>query len=83
MRIYIASLIVGIVVGVLYSLVNVRSPAPPTWALVGLLGMLMGEQLIPVAKQYLFNPSDQANSAQIQSTEASKTAQSSAEIGNG
>lgn len=28
MRIYIASLIVGIVVGVLYSLVNVRSPAP-------------------------------------------------------
>ncbi len=83
MRIYIASLIVGIVVGVFYSLVNVRSPAPPTWALIGLLGMLLGEQLMPFAKQHLFNQSDQGQSAQIQSTEAPKTAQSSEETGNG
>lgn len=55
MKIYLASLIVGIVVGVIYSVVNVRSPAPPTWALVGLLGMLIGEQLIPFVKQHVFH----------------------------
>jgi xanthosine utilization system XapX-like protein len=32
---------------------NVRSPAPPIVALVGLLGMLFGEQVIPVAKRLL------------------------------
>lgn len=55
MKIYIYSLIVGIVVGVIYNIVNVRSPAPPTWALVGLLGMLIGEQVIPFTKQHFFN----------------------------
>ena len=72
MKVYITSLIVGIGVGVIYSLVNVRSPAPPTWALIGLLGMLMGEQLSPFAKQHLFNQSAQDNSVQIQTTEAPK-----------
>jgi xanthosine utilization system XapX-like protein len=32
-------------------LLNVRSPAPPLVALVGLLGILVGEQVIPVGKQ--------------------------------
>jgi len=41
------------VVGVIYSLINVRSPAPPLVALVGLLGMLAGEQVIPVGKRLL------------------------------
>ncbi len=59
MRIYIASLIVGILVGVIYHFVNVRSPAPPTWALVGLLGMLIGEQAIPLVKEHFFNTSAQ------------------------
>ena len=53
MKIYLLSLGAGIVVGVIYSLLNVRSPAPPLVALVGLLGILFGEQLIPVGKQLL------------------------------
>jgi XapX domain-containing protein len=53
MRVYLLSLGAGLLVGVLYSLLNVRSPAPPVVALVGLFGILIGEQIIPVAKQML------------------------------
>ena len=53
MKPYLISLGVGILVGVIYSLMNVRSPAPPVIAILGLLGMLIGEQLIPVGKQLL------------------------------
>jgi len=42
---YVLSGLVGIVVGVLYGALGVRSPAPPVVALVGLLGMLGGEQV--------------------------------------
>jgi len=51
MKLYLFSLGAGILVGVIYSLLNVRSPAPPLVALVGLAGILLGEQMIPVAKQ--------------------------------
>jgi XapX domain-containing protein len=51
MKIYLLSLGAGVLVGVIYSLLNVRSPAPPLVALIGLLGILCGEQVIPVAKQ--------------------------------
>ncbi|UJW77307.1 XapX domain-containing protein [Rhizobium sp. SL42] len=50
MKIYLLSLGAGLLVGVVYSLLNVRSPAPPVVALVGLLGILVGEQIIPLAK---------------------------------
>jgi XapX domain-containing protein len=53
MKIYLLSLGAGLLVGVIYSLLNVRSPAPPLIALVGLLGILIGEQIIPVSKQLL------------------------------
>jgi XapX domain-containing protein len=53
MRLYLLSLGAGLLVGVIYSLLNVRSPAPPLVALVGLLGILIGEQVIPVGKQLL------------------------------
>ena len=53
MRAYLLSLGPGLLVGVVYSLLSVRSPAPPVVALVGLLGMLIGEQIIPVAKHML------------------------------
>src|SRR5690606_41396638 len=43
----------GLLVGVIYSLLQVRSPAPPLVALVGLLGILVGEQVIPVGRQLL------------------------------
>ena len=45
MKPYLVSLAVGLLVGVIYALFNVRSPAPPVIALVGLLGILVGEQL--------------------------------------
>src|SRR5262245_14132333 len=53
MKVYVISLGAGLLVGVIYSLLSVRSPAPPLVALLGLLGMLVGEQIIPVGKQLL------------------------------
>ncbi|MBI1685693.1 DUF1427 family protein [Caulobacter hibisci] len=50
MKIYILSLAAGLVVGVFYALVQVRSPAPPVVALLGLLGILVGEQIPPLVK---------------------------------
>ncbi|MEI4488325.1 XapX domain-containing protein [Frigidibacter sp. MR17.14] len=48
MKIYLVSLGAGLLVGVIYSLLHVRSPAPPVVALVGLLGILVGEQALPI-----------------------------------
>ena len=53
MKLYALSLGAGLLVGIIYSLLSVRSPAPPMIALVGLLGILIGEQIIPVGKQLL------------------------------
>ncbi|HEX6704107.1 MAG TPA: XapX domain-containing protein [Albitalea sp.] len=53
MKTYIASLAVGLLVGVIYALFDVRSPAPPVIALIGLLGILAGEQIPPLVKQTL------------------------------
>jgi XapX domain-containing protein len=53
MKTYLLSAGAGILVGVIYSLLNVRSPAPPLVALVGLLGILIGEQIVPVGKQLI------------------------------
>ncbi|ANH05573.1 MULTISPECIES: XapX domain-containing protein [Shinella] len=50
MKLYLLSLGAGLLVGVIYSLINVRSPAPPVVALVGLFGMLAGEQIVPLAR---------------------------------
>ena len=50
---YLLSLAAGVLVGVIYNLLDVRSPAPPAIALVGLLGMLAGEQLLPLSRQLL------------------------------
>jgi XapX domain-containing protein len=53
MKIYIVSLATGMLVGLIYALLQVRSPAPPAIALIGLLGMLIGEQAVPIAKKML------------------------------
>ena len=50
---YLVSLIMGLAVGVAYGLVHVRSPAPPVIALIGLLGMVLGEQAIDLAKRHV------------------------------
>lgn len=44
------SLGAGVLIGLLYALLKVRSPAPPAVALVGLLGMVIGGQ---VAAQFV------------------------------
>ena len=51
MKAYALSLGIGVLVGVIYALFQVRSPAPPVIALIGLLGILIGEQLPPLLKQ--------------------------------
>ncbi|RYE34659.1 MAG: DUF1427 family protein [Hyphomicrobiales bacterium] len=53
MKPYLLALGAGLVVGVVYSLLNVRSPAPPVIALIGLLGILAGEQIVPIAKRVI------------------------------
>jgi len=54
MRSYLASLILGAIVGIVYGFVKVRSPAPPAIALLGLLGMLAGEQAVSLVRSYAF-----------------------------
>jgi XapX domain-containing protein len=44
MKVLFLSFAVGLGVGVLYGLIRVKSPAPPIVALLGLLGMVLGEQ---------------------------------------
>lgn len=51
MKLYLLSLAAGLLVGVIYGLLNVRSPAPPVIALVGLLGILAGEQIPSFVRQ--------------------------------
>ncbi len=43
MKAYLFSFALGCAVGVLYALLRVKSPAPPIVALLGLLGMVLGE----------------------------------------
>ncbi|WP_116140083.1 XapX domain-containing protein [Trinickia diaoshuihuensis] len=48
MKPYVFSLLAGVLAGVVYYAIGVASPAPPAIALIGLLGMLAGEQIIPL-----------------------------------
>lgn len=50
---YLVSLLMGLAVGAVYGLVQIRSPAPPLIALVGLLGMVLGEQAVGQARHHL------------------------------
>lgn len=53
MKPYLVAVAIGLMVGAIYSLLGTRSPAPPAIALLGLLGMLLGEQAVPLAKRVL------------------------------
>jgi XapX domain-containing protein len=44
MKALVISFVVGLLVGVVYGAIRVKSPAPPIVALLGLLGMVLGEQ---------------------------------------
>lgn len=56
MKTYLLSAAVGLLVGAIYGVLNVRSPAPPVIALVGLLGILVGEQIPPLVRHLLAQP---------------------------
>jgi XapX domain-containing protein len=44
MKVLLISFVVGVAVGLIYGLIRVKSPAPPIVALLGLFGMVLGEQ---------------------------------------
>ena len=68
MKVFLLSLGVGVLVGVVYGLLNVRSPAPPIVALLGLLGMLAGEQVVQVGKRHLSGAPPTVNWVRHEST---------------
>ncbi|TKI07830.1 DUF1427 family protein [Martelella alba] len=53
MPVYLLSLGAGVLIGAVYALLKVRSPAPPAIALFGLLGMLAGEHLVTLVIERL------------------------------
>ncbi len=57
---FIISLGMGLVVGVAYGLCGIRSPAPPLVALAGLLGMVLGEQAVGMARTHFVQNQHQA-----------------------
>jgi XapX domain-containing protein len=50
MRDYAMALGIGVSAGIIYGLLRFRSPAPPVIALAGLLGMLIGEHVVGLAR---------------------------------
>jgi XapX domain-containing protein len=60
---FLVSLAMGAAVGIAYGLSGVRSPAPPIIALVGLLGMVVGEQAVVMAKAHFFTAPSQQSQA--------------------
>ena len=75
---YLISLAAGFVVGMLYCLVRVQSPAPPLIALAGLLGIVLGEHTIPVVRAHLF-----PDSVQVQQLDTSAPAKPVASADSG
>jgi len=53
MKPYLISIVAGLAVGLIYGLSGIKSPAPPIVALVGLLGMLGGEQIATLIKNFV------------------------------
>jgi XapX domain-containing protein len=70
MRSYLTSLILGAAVGVVYALLKVGSPAPPVIALLGLLGLLVGQQAVLLARSHISKSSVQLSAASLDRGEA-------------
>jgi XapX domain-containing protein len=67
---YLVSLLMGLAVGAAYGLVQVRSPAPPMIALVGLFGMVLGQQAVDMTKRH-FAPSVHTSDHDVSSAKGS------------
>lgn len=55
---YLLSASAGVLVGVIYAVMGVRSPAPPVIALLGLLGIFAGETGFTLIKAKFFNSTE-------------------------
>jgi XapX domain-containing protein len=53
MKTYLVSFAGGLVFGGVYGFFDARSPQPPVIALIGLLAILLGEQIMPTARRVL------------------------------
>jgi XapX domain-containing protein len=67
MKAYFLSFVIGLGVGVVYAMLRVKSPAPPLVALVGLLGMVLGEGGYAWLKTMIHQSRIQLKTNQIQS----------------
>ncbi len=67
MKTMLVSFAVGLMVGVAYALLRVKSPAPPLVALVGLLGIVAGEHAI---ERFL---AKKGSDAQVSSSQQAQT----------
>jgi XapX domain-containing protein len=68
---YLVSLLMGLAVGAAYGLFQVRSPAPPMIALVGLFGMVLGQQMIDMAKSHLVSAAHASSKHDVNSAKRS------------
>jgi len=72
MKAMLISFVVGLMVGAVYALLRVRSPAPPLVALAGLLGMVWGEQLIQSYVAKKSNPAARVTSSRLRASDETK-----------
>ena len=70
---YLVSLLMGLAVGAVYGVVQVSSPAPPMIALVGLFGMVLGQQAIDMAKRHFVPPAQTAIQRDVGGARAERT----------
>ena len=75
---YILSLGMGVIVGVIYGLSHIKSPAPPIIALLGLLGMVIGEAGVSMVAQRLENRSQTATHSEQPAGQIMPSAQTAA-----
>jgi XapX domain-containing protein len=68
---YLVSLLMGLAVGGAYGLVQVRSPAPPLIALVGLFGMVIGQHAVDLAKRRFVLPAQTSLQHDVDGADAS------------
>jgi XapX domain-containing protein len=72
MNVYLVSFLAGLMVGVIYYFIQVRSPAPPLVALVGLLGMVVGEAAVPRVRAFVAKSAPEAIGPQKEIPEDTK-----------
>jgi XapX domain-containing protein len=74
MKAMLISFAVGLMVGVAYALLRVKSPAPPLVALLGLLGIVAGEHVIERLLVQRAADAHISSSSSSQDTQAGTTA---------